>query len=133
MRKRVPVMLLALCACGVPEAPGGSSARVRAQFDAARSSARWHPWGAAEQGRLGMVFAAYQQNDAAAKLFDRARELDAAEFRWHYYAAVVHAAASGAGDQWQVCTGAGAYGRFGVATGGGAGGAAIGSGPACAG
>lgn len=83
----MPVMLLALCACGVPEAPGGSSARVRAQFDAARSSARWHPWGAAEQGRLGMVFAAYQQNDAAAKLFDRARELDAAEFRWHYYAA----------------------------------------------
>jgi len=93
MRKCVPVMLLALCGCGLPEAPGGSSARVRAQIEGARSSARWHPWGAGEQGRLGMVFAAYQQNDAAAKLFDRARELDAAEFRWHYCAAVVHEAA----------------------------------------
>ena len=76
----------------LPPIPPHAAPPIRAQFQPVWDNARGHPGDAAALGQLGMLFAAYQENGAAAGLFDRARRLAPAEFQWHYYAAVIDTA-----------------------------------------
>jgi len=65
---------------------------VQQQVQQAYGNARTHPDDAAANGALGMVFDAYEQYDAAAICYDRARRLDPRSFRWLYLLGWVQAA-----------------------------------------
>src|SRR5262245_32927351 len=68
---------------------------IRQQIQEAYDAVRSNPQDAASNGRLGMLLHAYQQNEAAAVCFKRARALDASEFKWLYYLGTVQAALGG--------------------------------------
>ena len=62
--------------------------QIREAYDKASSNAE----DATTNARLGMLLHAYQQNEAAAVCFERARALDSKEFKWSYYLGTVQAA-----------------------------------------
>jgi tetratricopeptide (TPR) repeat protein len=65
---------------------------IRQQIQEAYGAVRSNPQDAAANGRLGMLLQAYQQHEAAAVCFERARALDPKEFKWSYYLGTVQAA-----------------------------------------
>jgi tetratricopeptide (TPR) repeat protein len=65
---------------------------VREQVRAAYADAQAKPQDAAAAGRLGLTLHAYEQYEAAARCYERARRLAPEEFRWAYYFAVARAA-----------------------------------------
>src|SRR5215813_6618642 len=64
---------------------------IREQAQKAYNEARARPRDAEANGRLGMVLQTYEQYELAATLYERARYLAPAEFRWLYYWAIVQA------------------------------------------
>lgn len=58
---------------------------VRAQLDEALARLTELPYDPERNGRLGMMLAAYDQDVAAAALFERASHLDSSAFAWPYY------------------------------------------------
>src|SRR5215813_3059040 len=64
---------------------------IREQAQKAYNEARARPRDAEANGRLGMVLQTYEQYELAATLYERARSLAPAEFRWLYYWAIVQA------------------------------------------
>jgi tetratricopeptide (TPR) repeat protein len=64
---------------------------VREQAQKAYNEARARPRDAEANGRLGMVLQTYDQYELAATMYERARDLAPAEFRWLYYWAIVQA------------------------------------------
>jgi len=62
--------------------------QIQKAYDAVRSNQR----DATANGQLGMLLNAYQQNEAAAACFERARALNPKEFKWFYYLGTVQAA-----------------------------------------
>ncbi|HQR34022.1 MAG TPA: tetratricopeptide repeat protein [Blastocatellia bacterium] len=66
---------------------------IREQIRKAISEAQAKPRDAEANGRLGMTLQTYEQYEAAAVCYERARQLSPEEFRWVYYLAVVQAAA----------------------------------------
>lgn len=65
---------------------------VRAQLKQAYERAQQNPRDAQASGQLGMLLLAYEQHEAAATCFQRARALAPQEFRWGYYLGVAQAA-----------------------------------------
>ncbi len=65
---------------------------VRDQVLKAYADVQAHPASAEANGRLGMVFQVYRQNQSAAMCYERAHRLDAKSFRWLYYLAQVEQA-----------------------------------------
>ncbi|MGH9429729.1 MAG: tetratricopeptide repeat protein, partial [Terriglobia bacterium] len=65
---------------------------IRQQIQKASDNARANPQDATANGRLGMLLHAYQQNEAAAVCFERARTFDSKESSWSYYLGTVQAA-----------------------------------------
>jgi tetratricopeptide (TPR) repeat protein len=57
---------------------------IRAQIEQAAEAARAHPRDPNAVGRLAMVIHAYQQYDAAARMYTRARQLEPQNFDWLY-------------------------------------------------
>src|SRR5215470_11979237 len=64
---------------------------IREQAQKAYNEARARPRDAEANGRLGMVLQTYEQYELAATLYERARALAPADFRWLYYWAIVQA------------------------------------------
>ena len=64
---------------------------VRGQAQKAYNEARARPRDAEANGRLGMVLQTYEQYELAATLYERARSLAPAEFRWLFFWAIVQA------------------------------------------
>src|SRR5262245_46791565 len=64
---------------------------IREQAQKAYNEARARPRDAEANGRLGMVLQTYEQYELAATLYERARSLAPADFRWLYYWAIVQA------------------------------------------
>jgi superkiller protein 3 len=65
---------------------------VRDQVERAYDEAQANPESARASGELGMVLDAYEQYETATVCYQRARLLDAAEFRWAYYLGWIRAA-----------------------------------------
>ncbi|HEY3132157.1 MAG TPA: tetratricopeptide repeat protein, partial [Acidobacteriota bacterium] len=64
---------------------------IRRQLQEAFDDARSHPSDGAAAGRLGMLFQAYSQFEAAAVCYQRARVLQPEEWKWIYYHGVAQA------------------------------------------
>src|SRR6266511_2556723 len=64
---------------------------IREEAQKAYNEARATPRDAEANGRLGMVLQTYELYELAATLYERARYLAPAEFRWLYYWAIVQA------------------------------------------
>src|SRR5262249_16213119 len=62
---------------------------IREQTQKAYNEARARSRDAEANGRLGMVLQTYEQYELAATLYERARSLAPADFRWLYYWAIV--------------------------------------------
>jgi tetratricopeptide (TPR) repeat protein len=62
---------------------------VRAQIEAAQARAAAEPRDPQASGELGMILHAYGLFDAAARCYERARQLAPNELRWAYYDALV--------------------------------------------
>src|SRR5262245_48465099 len=75
-----------LLAQGLPELPPltveNFGPAIREQAQKAYNEARSNPRDAEANGRLGMVLQTYEQYELAATLYERARYLAPAEFRW---------------------------------------------------
>lgn len=63
---------------------------IREQVVKAYEEMRAGPLDASANGRLGMLLHAYEQHEAAAVYFERARALAPREFRWAYYLGLVY-------------------------------------------
>src|SRR5262245_48582000 len=86
---------LGLLAQALPELPPltveNFGPAMREQAQNAYIEARSRPRDAEANGRLGMILQTYEQYELAATLYERARYLAPAEFRWLYYWAIVQA------------------------------------------
>jgi tetratricopeptide (TPR) repeat protein len=88
MRMSLGLILCALAFAGMdlPEVPRVDTANfspvIKAQIEQAESEANAHPQDAHVVGRLGMILHAYDQYDAAAKAYSRARGLEPQNFDW---------------------------------------------------
>lgn len=101
--KMLPLLLVSIWSLGaglaasrLPDPPQLSlenfAPPIRQQIQEAYEGVRSNSQDAAANGRLGMLLQAYQQNEAAAVCFERARALDPKEFKWSYYLGTVQAA-----------------------------------------
>src|SRR5947208_16007943 len=84
----VPLFGLTLNAWPQPEWPrvdtAGFLPAIRAQLDEAKAAAIAHPRDPKAVGRLALTLHAYQQYDAAAKVYRLARLLEPQNFDWLY-------------------------------------------------
>ena len=84
----VPLFGLTLNAWPQPEWPrldtAGFLPAISAQLDDAKAAAVAHPRDPKAVGRLAMTLHAYQQYDAAAKVYARVRLLEPQNFEWLY-------------------------------------------------
>jgi protein O-GlcNAc transferase len=93
----MPLLVVALGSCraqpALPELPQVSVSRlppqVQQQVTALLEAVRKAPRDPKANGQLAMALHAYQDYDLAATLYQRARLLDPADFRWAYYHALV--------------------------------------------
>ena len=87
---------LALYSSDLPELPQVNTAgflpAIRAQVDQAVADAKAHPRNAHAAGVLAMTLHAYQQYDAAARVYSRAHLLDPLNFDWLYLLGAVQMA-----------------------------------------
>src|SRR6476661_7123430 len=92
----VPLFALTLSAAQQFEFPHLNTANflpaIRAQIDEAERDARAHPRNATAVGQLAMVIHAYQQYDAAARVYTRAHLLEPRNFDWLYLLGAVQKA-----------------------------------------
>lgn len=79
---------------------------IRQQVQRAYVAARANPTNAAANGKLGMVLDAYEQYQAAAVCYQRARLLEPDSFRWLYYLGSIRAAQGDYGDAAEMLTAA---------------------------
>src|SRR3984893_8582523 len=92
----VPLFMLTLSAWAQLELPRLNTANflpaIRAQIDQAEEAARAHPRDPKTVGRLAMIMHAYQQYDAAARVYTRALLLEPRNFDWLYLLGAVQKA-----------------------------------------
>jgi tetratricopeptide (TPR) repeat protein len=67
------------------------SPEIRASIKQAYDNTKAKPRDAETIGRLAMTLHTYEQNEAAASYYERARQLAPQEFRWAYYLGIVQA------------------------------------------
>ncbi len=67
------------------------SPEIRESVRKAYAAAQAQPRDAEIVGRLGMTLHTYEQHEAAAQCYERARQLAPQEFRWRYYLGIVQA------------------------------------------
>src|SRR5437763_1296225 len=88
MKLLVSLFGLTLNAWPQPEWPrldtAGFLPAIRAQFDEAKAAAVAHPRDPKAVGRLALALHAYQQYDAAARVYARLRLLEPQDFDWLY-------------------------------------------------
>src|SRR5688572_26069717 len=72
--------------------PGNFAPTIREQFQKAYEAVRAKPRDPDANGRLGMLYQAYEQLEHAAICYERARFLAPAQFEWGYYLGTVRAA-----------------------------------------
>lgn len=90
------VCTLALHAADLPELPRVDTAKfllvIKTQIDRADAEARSHPRDARAVGSLAMTLHAYQQYDAAERVYSRAQMLEPQNFDWLYLLGAVQMA-----------------------------------------